>query len=121
MVAGKRAVSKDKPVRGWSEMEVWGVWQCFGNLPSGEEPSVVFLALFHLFWATSEDKTRGGPMSFLDKMPTGLHVVLGRPTFSLCTKIRFFLLTFDVKQVVKVQPRGQFCEELKCSFLILWE
>lgn len=88
MVAGKKAVSKDEPVRGWSEMEVWGVLQGFGNLPSGEGSPVVCLTLFPLFWATSEDKTRGGPMSFLENILAGLNVVLGRLTSSLCNKIR---------------------------------
>lgn len=121
VVAAKKAVSKDEPVRGWRRWRFGVCCSGFGNLPSGEEPSVVCLSLFHLFRATSEDKTRGGPMSFLEKLLTGLNVVLGRSTFSLCAKIRPFSLTFYRKQLVKVQPRDQFCEEPKCSYLILWE
>lgn len=78
----------------WSEAGLrWRFGGCcsgFGNFPSGEESPVVCLTLSPLFWVTSEDKTRGGPMSFLEKMLAGLNVVLGRPTSSLYIKIRAF-------------------------------
>lgn len=117
VVAGKKGVSKDKPVRGWSEMEVWGVLQSFW------EPALwwrVSCGLFSPFLSVL-CYLRCGPVSFLEKMRTGVDVVLGRATSSLCTKIRPFPVTFYGKQLVKAQPRGQFCEELKPSCLILWE
>lgn len=66
----------------------------FGNLPSGKGSPVICLTLFCLLWPTLEDKTRGGPVSFLEKMLTDLNVVLARFTSSLCIKIRAFLLMF---------------------------